>query len=193
MDGSGAIAEGEVDIDVGAGCFEPVEIKMVFDGDYPARPPRVFDRAGRWQPEFDRHLYGNGEFCLWLARVDVPDVTSAAGFDRFLKRLLVFLHDQFVYDDLGRWPGPEWPHGSEAAYAQHLIERLSIEDLESFRSLWPAVLGAPQRPDRACPCGSGLAYGRCHRKTVEDLSWIQNLTIRNQLPDAVKGRLRDVP
>jgi hypothetical protein len=72
MDGSGAVAEGEVDVDIGAGCFEPVEIRMVFDGDYPTRPPRVFDRAGRWQPKLDRHLYSNGEFCLWLDRVDVP-------------------------------------------------------------------------------------------------------------------------
>jgi hypothetical protein len=191
MDGSGAVAEGPVEVDVGAGCFEPVEIRLVFDGDYPARPPRVFDRAGRWRPAMDRHLYSNGEFCLWLDRVDVPDVATPAGLDRFLKRLLVFFHDQFVYDDLGRWPGPEWPHGPEAAYAQHLIERLRIEDIGSFRSLWPILLGEARRPDRACPCGSGLVYGHCHREAVEDLSWIAELGIRDLLPDAVEGRLRD--
>lgn len=191
MDGSGAVADGEVEVDVGAGCFEPVEIRLVFDGVYPARPPRVFDLAGRWQPEIDRHLYANGEFCLWLDRVDVPDVTSPAGLGRFLKRLLVFLHDQFVYDDLGRWPGLEWPHGQQVAYAQHLIEHLGVGDPESFRRLWPALLGAPQRPDRACPCGSGLVYGRCHRGIVEDLSWIRDLAIRDLLPDVVEGRLRD--
>jgi SEC-C motif len=191
MDGSGAVAEGPVEVDVGAGCFEPVQIRLVFDGDYPARPPRVFDWARRWRPEIDRHLYANGEFCLWLDRVDVPDVTSPTGFGLFLKRLLVFLHDQFVYDDLGRWPGPEWPHGPQAAYAQHLIEHLRVAEPGSFRRLWPVLLGAPQRPDRACPCGSGLVYGSCHRRTVEDLSWIRGLEIRDLLPDAVEGRLRD--
>jgi hypothetical protein len=191
MDGPGAVAEGEVDVDVGAGCFEPVEIRLIFDGDYPTRPPRVFDRAGRWRPEMDRHLYSNGEFCLWLDRVDVPDVSAAAGLDRFLKRLLVFLHDQFVYDDIERWLGPEWPHGPQAAYAQHLIEQLCVSDAELFRRIWPVLLGAPQRPDRACPCGSGLVYGRCHRGIVENLSWIRDLRIRDLLPDAVESRFRD--
>jgi len=191
MDGSGAVAEGEVEVDVGAGCFEPVDLRIVFDGDYPNQPPRVFDRGRRWLPEDDRHLMSNTEFCLWLDHVDVPDVSTPAGLDRFLKRLLVFLHDQFVYDDLGRWPGPEWPHGKRAAYAQHLIEQLLVTDPESFRRLWPVLLGAPQRADRACPCGSGLVYGRCHRRAVDDLSWVGDLGIRDLLPDAVEGRLRD--
>lgn len=191
MDGSGAVAEGEVEVDVGAGCFEPVHIRMVFGGDYPARPPRIFDGARRWQPENDRHLYSTGEFCLWLDRADVPDVKSPTGLGLFLKRLLVFLRDQFVYDDLHRWPGPEWPHGQQAAYAQHLIEQLGVSEPEPFRRLWPALLGAPQRPDRACPCGSGLVYGSCHRRTVEDLSWVRELGVRDLLPDAVEGRLRD--
>lgn len=191
MDGTGAVAEGEVDVDVGAGFFEPVRLLLKFGPNYPYQPPRVFDRARRWQPEDDRHLMANREFCLWLDHVDVPDVTTPAGLDRFLKRLLVFLHDQFVFDDIGRWPGAEWPHGKREAYAQHLIEQLRLADAESFRQLWPALLGAPQRPDRACPCGSGLVYARCHRGTVEELAWIRGLGVRDLLPAAVEGRLRN--
>jgi SEC-C motif len=191
MDGAGAYAEGEVDVDVGAGCFEQVDLRLEFGPKYPSRPPRVFDRRRRWESEDDRHIMAGGEFCLWLEHVDEPDVMTPSGLELFLKRVLVFLHEQFVFDTVGRWPGPEWPHGGREAYAQHLIERLGV-DLYSFRRLWPVLLGAPQRPDRACPCGSGLVYARCHRDAVEGLPWVRDLPVRDLLPGAVEGRLRDV-
>lgn len=190
--GESAYADGVLDIDIGAGCWAAVAIRMDFDPSYPTWPPRVYDHARRWKPDRDRHLMVDHEFCLSLAHVDTPDVTTPDGFREFLLRLVPFLRDQFVFDDLGRWPGPEWPHGPRAAYAQHLIERLRITSQAAFEALWPLILGATQRSDRACPCSSGLLYGRCHQRHVQALSWLRDEEVCNELPAAVHERLRHV-
>jgi len=189
--GEGAFAEGAVDVDVGAGCWEEVEIRMEFGPEYPERLPRVYDRAWRWRPKLDRHLLLGGEFCLSLAFADTPDVTSTEGLQEFLLRLFPFFRDQFVFDDIGRWPGPEWKHGPRAAYAQHIVERLGITNAESFERLWPLLLGGARRPDRACPCGSRRPYGHCHRRDLEALAWVRSLPVLDGLPAAVSDHLRD--
>lgn len=189
-DGTGAFAEGIIEVDVGAGCWEPVAIRMEFSPAYPDEPPHVFDAVARWKPELDRHLMQNHQFCLWLPRVDTPRVNTVEQFREFVLRLHVFLRDQFVFDDIGRWPGPEWKHGPRAAYAQHIIEALEISTPTAFDALWRAVLGSPPHGGRACPCGSGQQYDRCHKATIEGLQWVQQLRERDELPDAVLDHLR---
>jgi hypothetical protein len=188
----GALVQGAVDVDIGAGVFEPVAVDLDFGPSYPRMPPRVFDAARRWAPVDDRHLMWNHEFCLWLEHVDRPDVSTTDGLRTFLLRLLPFLRDQFVFDDLGRWPNRDWAHRPRAAYAQHLVEQLEVEDSVAFEALWPYVLGAGHRADRRCPCGSGVPYGHCHRAVIESLSWVKSLGVRDALPTAVKERLADV-
>jgi ubiquitin-protein ligase len=190
-DGRGALAQGPVDVDIGAGCFEAVEIEIQFGRDYPRVPPRFFDLARRWRPNQDRHLMANHEFCLWLAHVDTPDLNRTEGLRELLLRLIVFLRDQFVFDDLQRWPGPDWRHGERAAYAQHVLETLRIADVKSFRELWPLVLGTSHQTSARCPCGSGLPYGRCHRAEVSSLRWLASMPVRTRIPGAVEGQLRD--
>jgi hypothetical protein len=188
-DGGGAIAQGPVEVDVGAGCFEAVDIKMTFSIDYPPQPPTVYDHGRRWRPDDDRHLMDDHSFCLWLPRVDTPKLVKSEDLRAFALRLLTFLRDQFVFDDLGRWPGRDWPHGRTHAYAEHVAERLSVRDARSFDALWSLVLGATARPDRACPCGSHIPYWRCHRDAVRDLAWIKLLRSRGEVAVAVRGRL----
>jgi hypothetical protein len=191
-DGSGAVAEGSVEVDVGAGCWETVQIEIVFECDYPRTPPRVYETGGRWRPEDDRHIMDTHEFCLWLEHVDTPSFATVDDLRREILRLLIFLRDQFVYDDLGkRWPGSQWKHRAPAAYAQHLTETLHITDSSMFRRLWPAILG--QSPDhrQSCPCGSRIPYRRCHLSAIESLSWVRTLKDRNQIPNAVKEQLRE--
>jgi hypothetical protein len=177
---------------VGAGFFDAVALRIEFTERYPDEPPRVFDHDRRWRPCLDRHMFESHEFCLWLEHVDEPDVSTPEGLRTFLLRLLPFLRDQFVYDDLDRWPGLDWPHGPGPAYAQHVIERLGIANSEMADALWPALLGYEPRPDRRCPCGSPLVYGHCHRERVRSLLWIRELDERDELPARMKERLRDV-
>lgn len=191
-DGSGAIAEGSVEVDVGAGCWETVEITIIFGRDYPKTPPRVYETGRRWHPEDDRHIMAGHEFCLWLEHVDTPGFDTVEDLRREILRLLMFLRDQFVYDDLGkRWPGPQWRHHAPAAYAQYLTETLHVTDTAMFRRLWPALLGDPPDPGQACPCGSRIPYRRCHCTIIERLSWVRTLNDCERLPDAVEEHLRE--
>jgi len=190
--GSGAVAEGPVEVDVGAGCWETVQIEIVFERDYPRAPPRVYETGRRWRPEDDRHIMDTHEFCLWLEHVDTPSFATVDDLRREILRLLIFLRDQFVYDDLGkRWPSSQWKHRAPAAYAQHLTETLHITDTSMFRRLWPAILG--QGPDhrQSCPCGSRIPYRRCHLSSIESLSWVRTLKDRDQIPNAVEEQLRE--
>ena len=184
-----AFAEGAMHVDVGAGCFEPVQIRLDFGPRYPAVPPVVRETGGRWQPSMDRHIVTGGAFCLGLPGVDVPDVRTVPGFREFLLRLLLFLRDQFVYDDLVRWPGLDWPHGPVDAYAAHIAERLGLRDVASFRRLWPLLIGAQHRPDRRCPCGSGRVYDRCHRRDIEALRWIRHDEKRHVIATTIEENL----
>lgn len=164
---------------------------MIFDEHYPRVPPRVFDLGRRWAPDDDRHLMANHEFCLWLPHVDTPKVEADSELREFALRLLPFLRDQFVYDDLGRWPGRDWRHGRRAAYAQHLIEALNVTDPAMFRRLWPTLLGQRPGPGGPCPCGSRIPYRRCHQPTIERLSWVRTLRDCDRLPRAVEEHLRE--
>ena len=188
-DGRGAVAQGPVDVDIGAGCFEPVEVRMEFEPGYPPQPPTVFDDARRWRPSLDRHLLGDYRFCLWLAGVDSPALTTPEHLRTFILQLLLFLRDQFVFDDLGRWPTRDWPHGAAAAYAQHVVERLGVATCAAFDALWRLVLGAPGRADRACPCGSRINYERCHRNAVRDLAWIGQRNDQRDIAAAARSQL----
>lgn len=189
-DGRGALAEGEIDVDIGAGCFAAVDIMIVFGTGYPHVPPRFFDHAQRWRPDPDRHLMDNHEFCLWLAGVDTPAVTSSERLGELVLRVMTFLRDQFVFDDLGRWPGRDWRHGAPDAYAQHVLERLHVASSESFQKLWQLVLGARRHASAGCPCGSGLSYGRCHRAEVDSLRWLSRSNEPARIAAAAEVQLR---
>lgn len=178
-----AIAEGAIDVDAGAGRFERVEIEMRFAPGYPAEPPRVWDRRRRWIPHPDRHINEDGEFCLGLPGVDLPVTDTPKDFEHFLDQLLVFLHDQFVFDALGHWTGPQWEHGFEAAYTQFAAETLGIETPDEARALGSLIVGRRPRPHDRCPCRSRLAYSRCHANRVDRVRAVQQL---RRVPDIVE-------
>lgn len=192
LDTGNAVAEGTVMVDIGASRWAPVQIRMEFGADYPQVGPRVFDASRRWKPNLDRHLYHDGEFCLWMPDIDPPDVRTPDGFRLFLQKLHLFLRDQFVFDDIGRWPTSEWEHGANAARAQHAYEQLSPLTSRSLAALWPLVLGASCRPASLCPCGSRRRFGDCHRDGVRRVARMSPKILRGQLKDDLERRITDV-
>ena len=188
-DHADGIAEGTVQVDVGNGVTKTVEIMMKFGGEYPQRPPEVRETGGRWVPHVDRHMYEDGSFCLGLSYVDLPDVATPESFALFLDRLLLFLRDQFTFDVTGRWPGPEWVHGTLNAYAQHIVETLGLSNRAQVDKLWPIIVGQAARPDRRCPCGSRLPYAKCHRRAMRDLRFVRHLERHERLRDLIYERI----
>jgi hypothetical protein len=186
-----ALADGIVQVDAGAGRYEPVQIEMRFEADYPALPPRVWERGGRWKPELDRHMFRDGEFCLGLPGVDLQAVLNEEAFGQFLDRLLVFLHDQFIFDadPMHRWPGRDWPHGYGAAYAQFAVETLGIYSRTQVSALAPLLRGSLPRPHDRCPCGSRRAYRRCHADAVRRVRGVRRLHEIEALDQRMMERL----
>jgi hypothetical protein len=178
-----ALVEGIVDVDAGAGRFEPVQIEMQFSARYPYHPPRVWERGARWSRHPDRHLFADGEFCLGLPGVDLPVTSTPDDFEHFIGQLLVFLHDQFIFDATQKWPGREWRHGYEAAFTQFVCETLDIRTKREARGLGPLIDGPEPRPHDRCPCGSRFAYARCHAARVERVHSVRRL---RPIPDLVE-------
>jgi ubiquitin-protein ligase len=190
-DGSGATAAGTVTVDIGAGYRADVEIELRFPEAYPHEPPEIFDRGFRWVPNPDRHINEDHSFCLWLAHVDVPDVSTVELLRKLLLQVLLFLRDQFVFDDLKRWPGKQWAHGPVAAYAQHVRETLAISERRQLRGLWPLVLGTARAKGKRCPCGNLSSYARCHLESVESLRQLRGFLRRHDkaVYSSIQGRL----
>jgi hypothetical protein len=179
-----AVAEGVVEVDAGARRFESVQLEMRFSESYPHELPRIWERGGRWAPDLDRHIYiDDRDFCLGLPGVDLPVTSTPEEFEVFLCQLLVFLHDQFVFDATQSWPGKEWEHGYEAALTQFVSETLGISTERDAHLLGTLVDGPLPRPHDRCPCGSGRIYTRCHAERVRQVRSVRRL---RAVPDLVE-------
>ncbi len=184
-----ALAEGAVVLDAGAGTTTEVEISMRFDQLYPGAPPAVYDRAKRWRPSVDRHMYPDHRFCLALPGVDRIDVSTPDQFAVFLDRLAIYLSFQLIFDASGRWPGKAWRHG-HAAYAQHVVETLRIESSELFERLWPHVTGTPASRNQPCPCGAGRKFKNCHESAVRSVRSLRQFSDFAQIESLVREELK---
>lgn len=161
-DGS-AVAEGAIELVQPDGTTEAIAVCIVFGADYPATEPRAYDSARRWKPDPDRHILDNHSFCLDFIRVNPPDMRRGGALESWMTDLVLFLHQQLVYDAIAgqRFPGLEWKHGEAPALAQHLLELLGPFPAESRPAVWRALGSGLGRND-PCPCGSQRKLKRCH-------------------------------
>lgn len=164
-----ALAQGAVPLALPDGRIDPIEIRIEFGLDYPKKPPVVFDAAKRWLPDDDRHIPADHSFCLYLRGVDEPDLSLPSALKVFMLDIICFLEQQLIYDRIGRFPGPQWPHRRDA-YALYIVEELIAEPQPE--ELWASISSTePERNDR-CPCGSGIKYKRCHLELVHRLDGV---------------------
>ena len=164
-----AIAHGAVPFVLPDDRIDPIEIRIEFGLDYPNRPPPVFDAAKRWVPDDDRHIPADHSFCLYLRDVNEPDLSLPSALKMFMLDIICFLEQQLIYDRIGRFPGPQWPHHRDA-YALHIVEELISEPRPE--KLWAAVSSTEPERNDLCPCGSGIKYKRCHLDLVNGLEGI---------------------
>jgi hypothetical protein len=160
----GATAIGPIEVTQPDGSTVAIEVGIDFSGSHPARAPRSYDAAGRWDPDLDRHIITDRNFCLFLARVDEPNMREPAGVEVYMNELESFLRQQLIldsqrrFDPDARFPGPEWPHGSGAYIL--FCHRLLLEEPAELREAMWAFRGNAGDP---CFCGSGGTYADCHR------------------------------
>jgi len=163
-----ARARGHIMVPVGAGITRPFEIELVYRGLDPFATPDTYDPAGRFPPSLDRHVVGDGKFCLWLPQTAPNDFDLEEGLRRHLDRVREFLVLQLIYEDRKRrgiepaWPGPVWDHGN-AGHEQWLREELAGLDADQLRAFSMYLQGHQRLTGKQrCPCGSGQRAGRCH-------------------------------
>jgi hypothetical protein len=157
-----AVARGRVPMLLPDGQVDPIEIEVEFHGSYPARPPLVREVGGRFVPDDDRHIASDSNFCLYLREVDEPDLNSPRALALFMLDVVCFLEQQLIYERIGRFPGPQWPHKTDA-YALYIVELLS-RDSPSAAALWEVVRGSQPSRNAPCPCGGGA------------ISWVASTT-----------------
>lgn len=163
-----AEARGAVPMLLPDGQIEPVELQLLFHPQYPPRPPFVSEVGGRWTPDDDRHIPQDRTFCLYLRDVDEPDLREPMALSRFMLDVICFLDQQLIYDRIGRFPGPQWPH-RENAYALHVIEQLSREVPSAAQGIWEAARAAQLSRNAPCPCGSRRKVKHCHLDLLRDV------------------------
>jgi len=164
-------ARGAVPLLLPDGQIDPIEIAIHFGPAYPSRPPTVRDAGPRWIPDNDRHIPSDHSFCLYLRDVDQPDLTWPAALKVFMLDIVCFLEQQLIYDRIGRFAGPQWPH-TRAAYALYIVEQLASEPAAIAERLWDAIRGAPPARNDPCPCAAGNKYKRCHLDLITHLARI---------------------
>lgn len=149
----------------------------------------------------DRHLWGDGGFCLGLpgdypARPTTP-ATAAVWWETL--RGFLLLQDDVAYTR--RWPAAcAWPHSAPGvlmdaqltAYAWSV--GLSPEVLErwSRAAVAPRSGEAPRAPGRRspCPCGSGKQIRHCHEPalTMFQAGKSARAALDRQFWDSQRGR-----
>ncbi len=164
-----AVARGAVPMLLPDGQVDPIEIEVEFHRRYPTRPPLVRETGGRFTPDDDRHIVGDANFCLYLREVDEPDLASRHALHVFMLDVVCFLEQQLIYERIGRFPGPQWPHKRDA-YALYIVERLDDQPAGVAGRLWEVVRGAQQSRNAPCPCGCGVKYKKCHLTLATELA-----------------------
>ncbi len=157
------------------GISTAIETRLLFPLSYPELEPVAFDSAQRFKPFpgkkiVDRHIYPDGQCCLWLPPRSPWKSSDPAALRDFLEQLVVFFDRQLIYDDSGVWPGPAYDHG-DAGYKQFIQEELH-DDRVLSDALSPVILGSVAAGrNQSCPCGSGRKFKKCHLRVVEEIRW----------------------
>jgi len=185
-----AVARGPIELELPDGGLDPVDVGIVFGSRYPAKPPDAYDAAGRWPVDPNRHIVAHHRFCLYFDRVDEPDMRAPDALAAWMVDLVLFLHQQLVCDAIGgrRFPGLEWPHREQPAYAQHLLETLRAFSPDERADAWHTVRARRTGRNWPCPCRSGRKIKRCHLATFAEL---ERIARRAGLTNASYDELRD--
>ena len=160
--------EGDITVSLSPQTTWSGRIRVVFPRNYPAFQPWAYILGSSFLPrDVTRHFMSDGACCLNLPDVDDDWVKNGEHALRdWFDQVALFIARQMLYDALGRWVGPYWPHGL-AAYALHVQEVLVDRDLVA--GFYSYRRRTDVQPTDGCPCGSGSQFNECHRVIYQNL------------------------
>lgn len=169
-----AAIRGTVAVPAGGSITLHLAIEIRYRRLDPFTLPRTYDPAHRFAPGDERHIYPDGEFCLWLPQTAPVDFGTDDGLALHLYRVKQFLVLQLMYEHrrrrniTPRWPGDQWAHGinGHEEWVREQVAQYPSCDLILFRR---DIAGGRRAtsPDALCPCRSGRTFRSCHRPLTE--------------------------
>lgn len=178
--------EGGITLRTESGIPIKMAARVEFPGEYPNREPVVYETAGRFPRDPDRHMLPEGRCCLWLRPESKWDPKDPDSLLHFLDETVLFFERQLIHE---LYPDAPWPGGARAhgllGYAEYISDLLGDDSLLS--ALTPVLTGVVRvGRNTLCPCGSGTKYKRCCLPRVEEIRGRVGTTT---LRDALGGRI----
>jgi len=162
--------EGTITLRTESGIPTRIDTRVEFPEDYPSQEPRVYETAGRFPRDPDRHLLSDGRCCLWLDPESKWDSEDPDALLSFLDETVLFFERQLIrelYPD-APWPGGQRAHGA-AGYLEYVQELLD-GNRRLLTSLTPVLAGGVRVGRNApCPCGGGSKYKNCCMGRVQEI------------------------
>jgi hypothetical protein len=135
---------------------------------YPVALPTVFERGGRIPTTY--HKMTDGSLCLGSELAVRSKLSRAADLVSFIERCVVpYLAGYSVYVKTGSMPFGELPHGIPGLWVEY--RQMTGATSDSVCKSFFELIGMKKRVANklACPCGSGLRFGRCHNRRLNRL------------------------
>lgn len=151
------------------GEFDRYSLEIVLPYDYPTRPPRVWETAGRIPRVPDRHVFLDGALCLGTPLA----LWIELGGDFRLERVLDIPVRNFLIGNSLVEQGESWPHGERTHGAtgmiEHLAELLGTASPVMVATFLQAVAAGGVSKHSRCPCASGRKILKCHHAGFKEL------------------------
>ena len=165
--------QGPVPVMIGTkhGIVRTANVTVRFATDFPKSEPQGWIEPGKFKAHAgktlsDRHIAADGQCCLDLPAMSSWNPRDPDALVKWLYNFVLFVHRQFIYDlNGGRWPPPEWKHGS-LGWAQYVVEQVGPNMVTTLLSVYR---GNPPARKSPCPCGSGVIWAHCHKRAVTDV------------------------
>jgi len=146
------------------------KVRIWIPPNFPQDPPRVFEIGGRIPRVPDRHVYTNGQCCLFFS--DAFRIRHPNGM-QFLDFLRGPVRDYFL-GQIATESGQSWPFGqlghSKQGVFEFYEEELQVTGQDAVLRYLACVSYETLKGHHKCPCGSGLRLRDCqHRTKVDEL------------------------
>lgn len=150
-----------------------------------SRLPSLQEIGGRSRAIVRRHGFASvmelhqnlsdGTACVCVKQEETTRFPPGATLLTFVERLAIpYLYGLSYVDEFGKWPWGEYSHGGLGLleyYADNPVQTAKQDLEEVLASLkadgvWPDFHRQLRKPSskRACICGSGRPFGKCHRR-----------------------------
>jgi hypothetical protein len=131
----------------------------------------------------------DGTACVCVKQEETARFPPGARLLTFVEQLAIpYLYGLSYVDEFGKWPWGEYSHGGLGLleyYADNPAQDAK-QDLEQVLAsmkadgAWPDYHRQLRKPSskRACICGSGRAFGKCHRRAWHGLKSFVSALVR---------------